>query len=106
MVEQRFRIHLSLTSFLPLVRRCVDAQTHVEHANPHTVNNTCLSAHVTDRQARLWARRDGFEEAQSEALHALDVFEKLGAMDNAGATRQLLRWIDARGAGQPGRQMG
>ena len=31
-----------------------------------------------------------FEEAESEALRALDVFEKLGVTDDAECTRELL----------------
>jgi hypothetical protein len=37
-----------------------------------------------------------FEEAKSEALHALDVFEKLGAANDAERTRALLGEIDVR----------
>ena len=42
-----------------------------------------------------------FEEAKSEASHALDVFEKLGAANDAKGVRQLLEQIDrnARGNG-------
>ena len=35
-----------------------------------------------------------FEEAESEALHALCVFEELGATNDAEETRQLLGQID------------
>ena len=79
-----------------------DAQTHVEHAKVHAVNNPYLLARAMDQQARVWDGQRRFEAARSEVLRALDVFEKLGAAHSAESARLLLQRIDARMAGQPG----
>ena len=41
------------------------------------------------------ARSPMFGEVKSEGLHALDAFEKLGATNDAGFARRLLRELDA-----------
>ena len=79
-----------------------DAQTHVKHAKSHAVNNAYLLAYVADQQTRGWDLQQRFEEARSEALRALDAFEKLGAARNAEVVRDLLRRVDVRRAGQSG----
>jgi hypothetical protein len=38
-------------------------------------------------------RQVRFEEAKSEALHALEIYEKFGAANNAGLCRELLQEI-------------
>jgi hypothetical protein len=40
-----------------------------------------------------------FEEAKSEALRALDVFEKLGATTVAAEVKRFLREVDRRAQG-------
>jgi hypothetical protein len=67
-----------------------DAQTRLEHAKSHAVNNPYLLARAMDQQAWLWGLQRRFEDAKSEALRALDAFEKLGAANDAETTRQLL----------------
>jgi hypothetical protein len=42
----------------------------------------------------FWHRQHRFEEAKSEALRALDAFEKLGAADDVERVRELLQQID------------
>ena len=41
----------------------------------------------------LWAKQHMFEEAKSEVLRALDVFEELGDTNDAEDTRKLLGWV-------------
>ena len=79
-----------------------DAQTHLERAKSHAGDESYLLAYVMDQQARVWDEQGRLEEARSEALRALDAFEKLGAANDAEDVRGLLRYIDARRAGQPG----
>ena len=45
-------------------------------------------------QAEFWDGQYKFEEAKSEALRALDGFEKLGVADEVEGVRQFLRQID------------
>ena len=45
-------------------------------------------------QADLWYKQRMFEKARSGALHAADVFEKLGAAQDLERCGNLLRRID------------
>ena len=45
-------------------------------------------------QAWIWHRQRRLEEAKSEALGAVDAFEKLGAANDAKKARLLLQKID------------
>ena len=79
-----------------------DAQTHLERAESHAADDVYLLAYVMDQRARVWCMQRRFEDARSEALRALDAFEKLGATPNAEVTRTLLQRIDVRKTGQLG----
>ena len=50
-------------------------------------------------QAELWEEQHMFEEAKSEASHALELLEKLGAADGAEEVRQLLEKIEGSARG-------
>jgi tetratricopeptide (TPR) repeat protein len=73
-----------------------DAHAHVERAKLHAADDrdTYLLARATKLQARFWHRQNRLEEAKSEALRAVDTFEKLGAANDAEDARMLLRRID------------
>jgi len=71
-----------------------DANTHVELANSHTVNSPFELALSMYLQAGIWLQQSKFEQAKSEALHAVEIFEKLGAVQDLETCRQLLRIID------------
>ena len=94
--NQLFWIHYRLAQVFSGEGKFVDAQAHIEHARSHAVNDMYLSAYAMEGQARLWNEQRRSEDAKSEALCALDAFEKLGAADNAEATRQLLHQIEAK----------
>jgi len=72
-----------------------DANAHIERAKPHTGNSAYYLAIVMDIQAQVWYQQDRFEEARSEALRAVDGFEKLGATGDANNTNNFLREIEA-----------
>ena len=73
-----------------------DAHTHVERAKLHATNSNdrCNLARAMWLQAGFLNTQHRFEEAKSEALSAVDAFEKLGAVDNADLVRELLQQID------------
>ena len=91
---QLFWVHHSLADLFSLEGRFGDAHTHIERAKSHAVNDPYNLAHALWLQARLWDEQHMFEEAESEALRALDVFEKLGAVDDAEEVREFLEDID------------
>lgn len=45
-------------------------------------------------QAEVWCQQHRLRDAESEALGALEIFEKLGAVNNARTTRDLLQRIE------------
>ena len=96
MVEQLVWANHSLAEAFSEQGKFEDAQTHLEHAQSHAVNHTYLLAQAIHQQAWLWDLQGRFEDAKSEALRALDAFEKLGAANDADATRQLLHQIEPR----------
>ena len=94
-----FWAHYTLTDILSAQGRLKDAQVHLEHAKSFAANNTYLLACASFGQAELWHKQDMFGGAKSEALAALDAFEKLGSAKSAENTRGLLEQIDARSPG-------
>ena len=71
-----------------------DAHTHIEYAKSYAANDTYSTGRMVEQQARFWYRQKKFEEARSAALHAADVFERLGATRGAERCRTLLRKIE------------
>ena len=90
-----FWIHYDLARLFSNQYRFDDANAHVERAKSHTDNHAYQLAIALDLQAEVWCRQDRFEEARSEALRAVDGFEKLGATGRADNTRKLLQQIEA-----------
>jgi len=74
-----------------------DAYAHIGHAKSHAVNDhdTFLLAGVTEVQAGFLRRQHRFEEAKSEALDSLELFQKLGAAKQVERVGKLLLQIDS-----------
>jgi len=72
-----------------------DANAHLGHAKSHVINNQYNLARVTELQARFWYGQRRFDEAKSEVLRAIGVYEKLGAVGDVGDCKQLLRSINS-----------
>jgi tetratricopeptide (TPR) repeat protein len=71
-----------------------DANAHIEHAKSHAVNDVYNLGRAMNLQAGVWHRQDRLEDAKSEALHALGIFEKLGAANDAAFSKDLLQNIE------------
>jgi len=73
-----------------------DAHAHVEQAKLHATNgkNAPLLAHAMQLQAEVLCRQHRFAEAKSEVLGAVEIFEKLGAINKAESARRLLQRIE------------
>jgi tetratricopeptide (TPR) repeat protein len=89
-----FWIHLKLANLFLDRREFDDATAHLEQAKPHAANNVFNLGCATYLQAQVWYGQDRLEDAKSEALHALGIFEKLGAERDAGNSRGLLKLIE------------
>jgi hypothetical protein len=71
--------------------RLDDAQPHLEHARSHTVDSAYDLGYAVELQARVWHEQHRLDEAKSEALRAVDIYEKLGAAEEAEGCREPLR---------------
>jgi len=71
-----------------------DAHEHVERAKSHAVDDPYRLGRAMQLQTRFWYNRGMFEEAKSEALSAVDVYEKLGATEELKVCRVTLRNIE------------
>jgi tetratricopeptide (TPR) repeat protein len=92
--HELFWIHYALADLDFGQGRFDDAQTHIERAKSHAINDTYNLGHAMELQANFWYDQCMFEEARFEALRAADVFEKLGAAKDIERCRELLREID------------
>ena len=82
--------HLSLANLYAQGGNFNDALIHVERAKSHIGNDMPQLGRLCFARAHVLCKQNRFEEAKPEALHALAVFEKLGVVDLAEKTRQLL----------------
>ena len=71
-----------------------DANAHIERAKSHSTNNPYELARGMKLQAEIWYREGRLGEAKSEALHALEVYEKLGVAKDTGYCRDFLRKVE------------
>jgi tetratricopeptide (TPR) repeat protein len=94
--QQLFWIHCDLARLFLDEGRFDDAQTHVECARLHTLNHTYFLGHAMKLQAELWYKQDRLEEARSEALRAVEVYEKLGATKDLKKCSELLQHIEEK----------
>ena len=90
--QQFFVLH-SLADLFFDEDRLNDAQTHVERAKIHAVDNTYWLAQTMWLQARIWYKQHRLGEAKAEALRAADAYEKLGAVQELETCKELLRTI-------------
>jgi tetratricopeptide (TPR) repeat protein len=92
--NEQFWILHSLANLFLKEGRFNDAQAHIERAKSHTANGTYLLGAVAHLQANIQYKQHRFEEARSEALHGVDIFEKLGAVREAELCKELLQWTE------------
>jgi tetratricopeptide (TPR) repeat protein len=70
-----------------------EAHAHIERAKSHAGNEYNLSR-LSGLQAGTWYKQGRLEEAESEALRAVDMFVKLGITKELEECRMLLRDIE------------
>lgn len=86
--------HHSLARALLHQGRFNDARAHVEQATSHAVNHAYNLGCVIELQAEILYEERMLEEARSEVLRAVEVFEKLGAAKDLERCRENLQWIN------------
>jgi tetratricopeptide (TPR) repeat protein len=87
-----------------------DANAHVKQARSYAGHSGLFLGRAMELQAGVWYRQLRLEEARSEALHALEIYEKLGAAKDAGDCKGLLLKVEQamknRSAGFRGELLG
>ena len=98
---QLFWVHLALAQLFTDERRFDEANDCIAQAKSHTTDNAYHLARAMDGQARIWylqgwdAKFEGrLEDAKLEALGGLEIFENLGAAQDAEHTRDILLLLD------------
>jgi len=75
-------------------KRFDQAHAQIERAKSHAANVPYKLGRATQLYARILFREGKFEEAKSKALHAADVYGKLGAAKDMEDCRELLGLIE------------
>ena len=88
------RINYSLARLFFSEKRIDDAHAHVERAKSHAISHPYYLGYAMKLQAWFWLQERKLEEAKSEALGAIDVYEKLGAAKDVEDCREILRDIE------------
>jgi len=89
-----FWVHFALVQLFFGEGNFDDAQAHIERAKSHATNNPYHLGRAMELQAFFWNDLCMFEEAEFEASHAADIYEKLGAAQDLRRCRMFLQWID------------
>ena len=87
-------VHQHLAELFIDEGRFDDAQTHVERAKSHAVDNPYSLGRLMVSQAEVWYKQGRLEEARSETLRAAEIYEKLGAARDLETCRQFLRAME------------
>ena len=89
----KFGIYLTLAHLFFEQGRPDDAYTHIECAKLHVANDMYSLGWATRLQAQFLYYEQRLEEAKSEALHALSLFEKLGDTQDMEECRTLINRV-------------
>ena len=89
--SQLFWIHLSLALLFRGEKEFEDAHAHIEQAKLHAVDNAYHLGRALLLQAQIHRQQSMLKDAASEALRALEIFEKLGAAEEQEDCRSILQ---------------
>ena len=89
-----FWIQFSLAQLFLDEGKLDDAHAHIKQAESHAPDNPYNMGRAALLQARILYRQHSFQDATSNALRALAIFEKVGALKELGNCRTLLRDIE------------
>jgi len=92
--HEQFWDHCGLAVLFSEQGRFDDSHAHIERAKSHAVNDWLLAGRAMDLHAQFWYHQRRFREAMSEALSAIDTYEKIGDMRSLEKSRGFLRDIE------------
>ena len=99
--DQLFWIRLCLARLFFREDKFDDASTHIERARSYASCGPYNEGRAMKLQAEVWLKQGRPEDAKSEALGALEIFEKLGAATDVGICKDFLRDFE-EGQGRSG----
>ena len=94
--NEQFWIHYSLAELTLDQGRFDGAHSHIERAKSHAIYDVYHLGHATRLQAKVWYEQCRLGEAKSEALRAIDIYEKLGSSKEAKNVKKLLQRIEGK----------
>ena len=73
-----------------------DQNTHIEQAKSHAIDGALQYqlGRAIRMQAEVWYRQHRLEDAKSEVLHSLEIFEKIGSAEGAVRSKDLLQKVE------------
>ena len=94
--DELFQIHYELAQLFHHQGEFDDAHDHIKQAKLHVVNNAYHLGRAMKMDARIRYRQGRLDDARSEALHAIETYEKLGLSEKIEDCRDLLEKIEDR----------
>ena len=94
--DELFWNYFSLAELCEEAGELESANIHIALAKSDAVDGalTYELARATELQAQLWLQQLRFEDAKSEALRSLEIYEKLGGADGVRDSQDLLQEIE------------
>ena len=94
--DELSKTHLALADLYLEEDNFNDANAHIEHAKSYAGNDILLLGCTFLTSTRVLYEQNKFEEAKSEALRGLAIFEKLGVTVFVEGTRRFLEHIEVK----------
>jgi tetratricopeptide (TPR) repeat protein len=98
--EELCWIHYALAELFLGEDELDDANARLEQAQSHAVDRPYRLGRVVHLQAKVFYRQGRLEDAKSETLRALEIFENLGAAKEVGTCGSLLQKVEQAMRGQ------
>ena len=92
--DELCRSHQALAALFRDESEFDEANLHIAQAKSHALNYPFFLGSVTYMHASVLAKQDRFEDAKSEVLRALRIFEELGAVKDAANCRDSLQVLE------------
>ena len=92
--HEQFWGHLDLANLFLIDHRPDHALAQIELAEPYIHASAYDMGRTMELRARVWRAESKFGEAKSAASQAADIYEKIGAAEDLGRCRAVLRTIE------------
>ena len=92
--SELFWTHFALAELFCDKNEFGNAQSHIERAKSHTIDDALNLGCAMGQQANIWYHQGRLEEGKAEVLRAIETFEKLGATADLSVSRNILRLIE------------